>query len=915
MDLNLLTAEFLGIPTTTDPRILLGMTTGRTDHIAIKNALRRRLAQIHVHPTGHTREASEIREHLQSIAAEFIKTSPQHLQHASQPATELTPLDQAIIAALIGEGGWNKNSRSRLVGIAASYSLTVGGLIRILEAFADAARSGRGPLSLKQRSTHSIDRTWTSIPTKSVMSVVDSFIANTAKRFTPELNAPTPIMTLKLSVLFGLLTVLAFVLSLQVLLSESEQHPNERQVVQSTFPSQESNVEQKQVITYFENYPTFFIDGIERSMLQYADRGVDQPLALASIAKSISDSFTKGEEPTSTIIEDWNTSIDSLSYGWPFIDSPTLQASVEQLVQVLLQAEMYPEYSNRLLLSLDIPSLKIGFPEQIARATWTSGVLAMLSCDQRLTIQLRSQVKKMQQGTFTTCDALEASSLALIRISDSLFERTEFDTRLLEMWEAWFIVVRQLQNITNTSEHQVHLIESILHSDLDLLRESNTRQVLGRVVQTTDWSASSTARDSICQLISSPIANTLDIAILTHLFLLSKQTPWFRETYLIDQDTPLQDRIRIAQRLKNDWPLSSTQRLTVWNLSIPIGFNPQLIQEWDDQVNRLLRYTDGDILQFPKLRILNEAAVSIWKGRPDLAVRAINRSKQLDLETSNHFHPIHYETDGTFTDHYLAARKDQVAQTEAIDTLYNAGETDLGVRDADLLASIALSSSKSRLRKAATRAIIDQFKNGRNVAIAIVQYISKARTKEQITSLVAHLTNVILPEQQSPEWLTVARLALVQHALTVGNTNLWELDEISNEIATSLLAEFFLLNPEVLPLSTEADAFTAIDMVVDSWNRLLPPNYVPVNQVEFNPTGILQKFLLKQLEYYSLLQAEESRWRSERQPVNNIQLLLNQLLQKKSILEQLVTAEIAIALHWSHLFKEVNLQYERRINQ
>jgi len=119
----------------------------------------------------------------------------------------------------------------------------------------------------------------------------------------------------------------------------------------------------------------------------------------------------------------------------------------------------------------------------------------------------------------------------------------------------------------------------------------------------------------------------------------------------------------------------------------------------------------------------------------------------------------------------------------------------------------------------------------------------------------------------------------------------------------------------VLLLSTEADAFTAIDMLVDSWNRLLPPNYVPVNQVEFNPTGILQKFLLKQLEYYSLLQAEESRWRSERQPVNNIQLLLNQLLQKKSILEQLVTAEIAIALHWSHLFKDVNLQYERRINQ
>ena len=99
--------------------------------------------------------------------------------------------------------------------------------------------------------------------------------------------------------------------------------------------------------------------------------------------------------------------------------------------------------------------------------------------------------------------------------------------------------------------------------------------------------------------------------------------------------------------------------------------------------------------------------------------------------------------------------------------MYNSGATDLGVKDANLLATIALSNSRSRLRATATKAIVELFYNGRNIAIAIVQNFKRAKTKEQITTLVAQLTNIILPEQQSPQWSTIARNALVQHLLIV----------------------------------------------------------------------------------------------------------------------------------------------------
>ena len=320
------TSELLGIPTTNDFRLLLGIRKGRTDRIAIQNALRRRLAQLHVHPLGHTEEASKVRSFLQQIASDLEKNAPQEPTLINSNQLDLTPLDQAIIAALISEGGWNKNSRSRLVGIAAAYSITVGGLMRILEAFAVAARSGTGPLSLKQRTTHSINRTWTSLPRKkSTLSAVDQFIADAAKRFTPELSEPSPVMTIKLAILFGLLTIIAFVLSLQVLLVNEKSSTTSEPTIRSSFPSTSSNVTQRKQLNIFDLYPIFKVDGIEKSMLQYSDQGVEQPAKLASIAKSLQASFSKGETPPQNLLKEWNDSMDILSYGWPFINTQILQ--------------------------------------------------------------------------------------------------------------------------------------------------------------------------------------------------------------------------------------------------------------------------------------------------------------------------------------------------------------------------------------------------------------------------------------------------------------------------------------------------------------------------------------------------------------------------------------------------------------
>jgi len=908
-----ITAEFLGIPETDDPRLILGITTDRTDHIAINTALRRRLAQLHVHPSGHSQEANSVRDFLNQITTDLLLSSPEVSIGCDTPSTELTPLDQAIIAALICEGGWNKNSRSRLVGVAASFSITVGGLVRILEAFADAARSGSGPLSLQQRNTNPIDRTWATVPKKtSTFSIVDTFISETARKLTPELNTSNPIVTIKLAILFSLLTLIAFILSLQVLLSKEEPTIFQRPKINNTFPSIEVDTSAERVFSPFEVYPSFSVQDAERSMLESADRAIDQPRTLSEIASSIQISLAKGQVPSADIISNWNTSIDTLAYGSPFVEKQIQHASEVQIAQVLLESQLSPNFTKRLINTFQIPTIKNGSPSQISRAVWSAGLLATLSCDQRLSPELRIQLRTMQYPSIITCESDSAKTQALSIISKDLLETTEFDQRTLDMWETWFVVVKQLQQIAPTLFLQTELIDTILSTDIDLLRESNTRKLLGRVIQDTNWTSSLSARDRICELISDVNSNSIDVALLTALFNKCSTSTWYDTTVLVFPEFSLKDRIATATLLKEKWPIDSAAFATTWNLKIPIGFDIDQANTWLHQADALARLSTGGPKQLAKLRLLNEAAIALWKGRPDLADRPIEQSKSFELSTNTYFGPFRVAADNTFSSTYQAVGKDQFDQLGVIDSLLNSDTTDLGSTDADLLASISLTSLKSKLRNAATLVIVEQFKNGPTVALALLNHFHRAKTKEQISTLVAQLTNVILPDKSSSEWETIARKALVQHSLTAGNPYLWELDEISNEIATSYISEFQLLNPESIQLSSEVSPNIAIEMVVDTWKRRIPPSYLPTITNDFNPTGVLQEFLRYQLEYYSLLVAEEARWRSNTEVLNNNRELLRMIHTQQSIIKQLITVELEITKHWSRLLKEVIAEIDKR---
>ena len=230
---------------------------------------------------------------------------------------------------------------------------------------------------------------------------------------------------------------------------------------------------------------------------------------------------------------------------------------------------------------------------------------------------------------------------------------------------------------------------------------------------------------------------------------------------------------------------------------------------------------------------------------------------------------------------------------------------DLGVEDARTLARAAVSNVYSRVRVAATELVISNFSHSKSIAIALLNEFPEAKSKEQIASLVANLTDAILPDKSDSQWNKEARKALVQHALSSGNETLALLDEVAAELTSSLLTEYLLLQPSSLPPSSEVTPTIAFEMVLDAWGG------TPDSIDSYASSGLLQSYVKLQVAYLRLIQKEELRWRG-RDIAVHVPFELK-VTRTDSILFQMIEIEKQIAQHWHSLFDEMTLEYKNRL--
>jgi hypothetical protein len=239
---------------------------------------------------------------------------------------------------------------------------------------------------------------------------------------------------------------------------------------------------------------------------------------------------------------------------------------------------------------------------------------------------------------------------------------------------------------------------------------------------------------------------------------------------------------------------------------------------------------------------------------------------------------------------------------------------DLGPLDAETFVREAYIGSPREVRELARTILVERFASGANVSMEMLDQFTDAPRNEPLASTIRRYVNRVLPSVRSETWQPQARLALVEHALSLRRAGPSRLDGLSEELRSSYvgrLAELRKQAPSRIVVRTPQEA---VAILADVWRersrRLMvsDPFPDPVGRLEQQRNmrrqlndGPLQMFVADQiaiLHYLSFVTASE-------QP--NVRQLLAQVLavaerQRQDaghVLEQALSVERAIAAVWA----------------
>ena len=243
---------------------------------------------------------------------------------------------------------------------------------------------------------------------------------------------------------------------------------------------------------------------------------------------------------------------------------------------------------------------------------------------------------------------------------------------------------------------------------------------------------------------------------------------------------------------------------------------------------------------------------------------------------------------------------------------------DLGPIDADLLASEALTASLG-VREAAHYLIETRFSLGPNMAQALVDRLPQASTTVDVTGLIESLTGAELPRPSAARWGIEARLALVNHALSLRLNETGQIDALSESLARSMRRESEGLgwaadpagSPEVSAHALVAAWQNHLETIQDGepwqWGRDWQDRRAARLRLS---SDALQRFLVEQIALHELL----SYWMQQVQPdaASLVEELHEDLVLRRDravhVLEQMLLTETAVVDLWSIRIRSILAQ-------
>jgi hypothetical protein len=956
--------DVLGVPADAGPLELLGLDPDAADTfpLRIEEALRARLAAV-FEASGISRaDAARIRRRLRKAAREIRSGRRPAVAAAGAPEPEgdpvgdgrrrsgarrrrarvappgppqeLTEFDRRILAILVGCGGWNAASRARLVALAASWGVTVAGLLRVIGGLGEYARGGglkaaRGARRVESR------------PQEPLKPAAEPEVL---ERIASEFHPRDSWTTVKLALGFGVLTLLFVMLAVRFLFfpgdfkrtaapSPVAAAPPVPAAGASPEPEPHPGSLAVERAARFASPPSFLGHAQSAEVIG----AIDGCGAVAQDLRTLARRITLADEPSEAVYRAFAAAADTVATAWGFVERRLLQEIDEAVLDAVYAASGSPSMSDRILSALAPSTGRLTDPAALWRGSWKAGMLGRIAAEPGLSPAVTQRARTLLEIVLGPAAAPQGFDTAAERwldgVLDQMIELTEIDGRRYDFWETWLSLRRRLGRGERFEATLMDALEALLRTSTDLSRPGPSLDVVGRLVSTADFRASPVVRERVLRLFAEVEGvSSHDLWVLTSLLAQETAAPWFGPDLVLPDGADWMYRRRTADRIAERWPEAATApgESLAQRQGIAVDRDAG---SWWMELHRLQAQSplaaDPQALlqQLVAAARLNEAAAHLAAGDPAAAREALGavadggRAGAVPADRARSRRPQApppvgrpIGADGVWAASYQEAGNSTDARLEWLRGLGAGAGTDLGPVDAEVFVGVVYRGAPSDVRTLAQEVLLGQFGSGPNVALRMLDQLPDAPISPPTAATIETYTGAVLPAPGAESWPAGARLALARHALHLRTLGERGIDLIAEELIDVYARQLSALTAGRGSPAAPVTPGEAVERLVEAWRFLAESHrYAAAPDQDLAlldlrgatrlrlARGPLQEFVAGQLQVLDLLAFVAAA--EQPAAASDLRALMSQDAQERGrlshVLEQAVAVERTTAKVWA----------------
>lgn len=489
----------------------------------------------------------------------------------------------------------------------------------------------------------------------------------------------------------------------------------------------------------------------------------------------------------------WAATNDEAALGWPraqVSDARTVRAAAVAAIQT---AGDRPAVLERLAAELRPPGLPTGTtPNGVPAASagaWRTAVLGAVIVDPFTPAEVSRVCREILASVVppaedpgrvvrlplpATAGARPAAYAWLAGASGRLVE----EAAGADEWERWFDALDAIAATTTDRAGRdaviASAIEGLLRRNTDLTVEPGAG-LLGRLLDEVSVPFDATVRGLVLAAIADGSIATLDdTRALTSILSLRRDLPWFRASHIVPDVATSATRSRFAGIIESAWPESVVAVASGAGRPLPV--DPEVLLRWRDlrialddrrdPVNPIDFLSDAAIAGG-----LAEAAHLLAAGRLDEAEAALDGVESAlaeppvrpDLRPA--FGPAFgaIRGPGQWAADWERSRGRGENALNLLQALRTEAAFDLAPEDARVFARVIAATPTRRVRDLAESVLLEKFRGGTNVAIALMDALAEARFDAGLVDVVARYTGRTIVGGDADETFAACRLAMIEY--------------------------------------------------------------------------------------------------------------------------------------------------------